>query len=282
MEGEELGQSRKHLAAAQDIAAVLKWYFAGQEVDIDSELNFYQTDDAKEPPLCPDVAVIRGMRPDSRAEEDLPSYYIGEDGPPPVVVFEVASPTTWRVDLEEKPAKYAQAGVSEYFTFDPRIRTVWRGGWRDKGRLVGWRRDKVSGQLLELPKDAAGRLWSEELDSWLVVEGDLLKLYSREGQLRLTETEAEQLRANLAEQQTRHERQRTREAELQTRHERQRTREAELQIRHERQRTREAELQTEAERKNVILAEQKAKEAEQKAERLAELLRQAGYSPDIL
>jgi hypothetical protein len=86
-------------------------------------------------------------------------------------------------------------GVNEYFVFDPNSRSFWTGQWRKHNRLIGWRRNPASGQYELLVKDKAGRLWSEELASWLVIEGEGLRLYTAEGQLRLTEAEAQAQRA---------------------------------------------------------------------------------------
>jgi hypothetical protein len=78
--------------------------------------------------------------------------------------------------------------------FDPHQQTVWRDEWVNYNRLAGWRRDALTGQYHELVKDEANRLWSEELQSWLKVEGRDLRLYTRDGQLRLTQGEAAQQR----------------------------------------------------------------------------------------
>ena len=40
-----------------------------------------------------------------------------------------------------------------------------------------------------------GRLWSVQLDSWLVPDREYLRLYDRQGHLRLTQAEAEARRA---------------------------------------------------------------------------------------
>lgn len=57
------------------------------------------------------------------------------------------------------------------------------------GRLRGWR--LTEGALVEQAPDEQGRLWSSELESYLVADGALLRLTDRDGQLRLTEGEAE-------------------------------------------------------------------------------------------
>ena len=48
------------------------------------------------------------------------SYKVWEEGKGPDFVLEVASPNTWKEDVERKPGVYAGLGVSEYFLFDPR------------------------------------------------------------------------------------------------------------------------------------------------------------------
>ena len=44
--------------------------------------------------------------------------------PAPFVVFEIAAADTWRLDLREKPEKYRQLGVNEYFAYDPSVPTL--------------------------------------------------------------------------------------------------------------------------------------------------------------
>jgi hypothetical protein len=45
--------------------------------------------------------------------------------------------------------------------------------------------------MVEQSADTPGRLWSAELESWLVPDGALLRLHDHNQQLRLTEGEAE-------------------------------------------------------------------------------------------
>jgi hypothetical protein len=100
-------------------------------------------------------------------------------------VFEICSDTTWRDDLFVKPAKYATLGVQEYFAYDPNEPPYFP---RPGERLRGWR---YGGDMPEeLHPDAQGRLWSEELASYLVPDGAFLRLYDRDGQMRLTQAEA--------------------------------------------------------------------------------------------
>ena len=190
VEGAELTESRLHHAIIMHLILVLQWIFNGKNVGVTGNVNLYQTDNPKEPSKSPDIVVVEGFETYWNNLEETPSYYVGEDGPPPMVVVEVASKETWRQDLEDKPAKYAAMGVNEYFVFDPNTRTLWTGDWRRYKRLIGWRRNPVSGQYELLEKDADGRLWSEELQSWLLIVKNELQLYTADGQLRLTEAEA--------------------------------------------------------------------------------------------
>src|SRR5207249_11946967 len=137
----------------------------------------------RESPLVPDIAVIKGL-PYRRVK----SWKVGRTGPPPHVVFEVASPETWDKDLTEKPPLYAHMGVQEYFAYDPNDPQC----WKDKpSRLLGWRLDPVNQTMQESVPDEQGRLWSAELDSWLVADGPHLRLYDWNGNLRLTGEEAQ-------------------------------------------------------------------------------------------
>jgi hypothetical protein len=43
--------------------------------------------------------------------------------------------------------------------------------------------------MRELPLESGGRLWSIQLESFLIPDGKYLRLYDRYGQLRLTEAE---------------------------------------------------------------------------------------------
>ncbi len=194
VEGAELTQSVDHFLVIQYLIVVLQWLFHGKQVGVISNVNFYQTANPTETSISPDIAVVDGL-PKDRKPEDKSSYYVGGNSPSPRIVFEIASKETWRQDLEEKPARYNAMGINEYFVYDPNEQTVWTKQWRRYNRLIGWRENPISGQYELLVKDENGRLWSEELESWLVVEPEGLKLYTAEGQLRLTEAEAQWQRA---------------------------------------------------------------------------------------
>ncbi len=216
-EGEELSQSRIHSAVIRYLVAVLEWYFYNQQVGIVSELNFYQTEQPKETPKCPDLAVVDGLEEDKLQYDgdDLPSYYVGGDGPPPRIVMEAASRDTWRVDLEVKPGVYAVMKVPEYIAFDPTRKGVWKGVWAAENRLVGWRRDQATGEYRRIEKDGFGRIWSEQLNSWIAMDKRRPRLYTFEGVLRITEVDAAYAEAREERAKAREERAEAREARRQ-------------------------------------------------------------------
>jgi len=198
LEEEELGQSRAHFYAIRYLLLILEWLFEsrGQKVGIISEVGLYQTANKLEKPRQPDIAVVDGLEIVPKRKKDYsPSYYVGANGPPPRLIFEIASQDTWQADLEEKPPIYARMGVREYFVFDPQPGLgVWTNQWRAKERLIGWRL-QADGSYVELAKDEQGRMWSEELESWLVLDpakNEQLLLYSAEGELRVNKAEAAQ------------------------------------------------------------------------------------------
>ena len=64
--------------------------------------------------VAPDAFVVFGVEDRLRV-----SYKVWKEGKGPDFVLEVASPNTWREDVERKPGIYAGLGVGEYFLFDP-------------------------------------------------------------------------------------------------------------------------------------------------------------------
>ena len=179
-----MGETAFHRALVHYLVEVLTWLFHGQVCALYGNLNIYQTLDVMEHPVAPDVAVIKGVsyRPTTR------SWSIGRSGPAPQVVFEIASEETWKKDLADKPAKYARMGVQEYFAYDPHESPLPASKNR---RLFGWQLDQDSRTMREMTPGRNGALWSHYLQSWLVPDGAILRLYDDNNQMRLTYGEAE-------------------------------------------------------------------------------------------
>ncbi len=203
-----MGETIDHSMLVQYLLQVLTWLFEGQACVVHANLNFYHTPFWREHPLVPDLAVIKGV-PFRR----MRSWRVGQTGPAPQVVLEIASQETWDKDLTEKPSKYGVIGVEEYFAYDPNERPLRREG----RRLFGWRLDRASRLMSELPLDREGRLWSRHLESFLVADDAYVRLYDRAGHRRLTRAEAEEQRAE-AEAEARRAEARRADAEAEARH----------------------------------------------------------------
>jgi Uma2 family endonuclease len=178
-----MGETSFHADLVHYLVEVLRWLFHGQTCSIYENLNMYQTANANEYPVAPDIAVIKGV-----SQHSTRSWRVGKSGPAPQVVFEIASEENWKKDLTEKPAKYARMGVQEYFAYDPNEFPLSLSRNR---RLFGWRLDPDRQVMVEMSPRPDGSLWSPNLQSWLVPDGTMLRLYDSAGKMRLTGMEAE-------------------------------------------------------------------------------------------
>jgi Uma2 family endonuclease len=258
-----MGETLVHADLVHYLMDVLRWMYRGQRVAVYENFNFYQTSNYREYPLAPDIAIIKGVD-----LLELPSWRVGYTGPAPQVVFEFASEKTWMKDLNEKPHAYAMMGVHEYFAYDPNVPQL-----RKKGqRLYGWRLDGTHGVVQALPLRSEKRLWSAELESWLVPDGRWLRLYDRYEQLRLTEAEE---RARQVEEEKR----RAEAATWQAEEERRRAETAARQVEEERRRAETAARQAEAATRQAEEERRRAETAARQAEALAERLRSLGIDP---
>ncbi len=164
---------------------VLEWLYQAEDCFIVSNLNIYCERRRNEYPLAPDVMMFKGVVPNP-ADRQPRSWRLYEPNrPAPHVVFEISAQETWRNDLEHKPAAYAALGAREYYAYEPNDPPYWPNGG---GRLRGWWLER--GAMIERRADQRGWIWSAELESWLVPDGALLRLYDRDGLLRMTEGEA--------------------------------------------------------------------------------------------
>jgi Uma2 family endonuclease len=196
--------TREHNRLAAYLVQVLEWYYRAAGHEVYSEFNFYTTTNEEEEPLYPDIAVVKNYT----HVEGLNSHLVKVTCPAPTVTIELISTKTRRRDVapDKKPQFYADWGTKEYFAYDPRPRKR----KLKMRRLWGWQ--LRAGVPYPMEADKQGRLWSNELDSWLVPAGTKLRLYDKDNNLRLTEQEAEKL-ARIAEQQARIEAERLRKLE---------------------------------------------------------------------
>jgi Uma2 family endonuclease len=181
-----MGESAVQSRLIRYLVQVFEWLYRAEGWFVVSNLNIYRERVRNEYPLAPDVALFKGVvvaQPELRAFRSWRLYQ--PDRPAPQVVFEICSDTSWKDDIHTKPAKYAALGVQEYYAYDPNEPPYVP---RQQGRLHGWQR--AENTLAEQMPDEQGRLWSTELDSYLLPDGAYLRLTDRDGRVRLTQAEA--------------------------------------------------------------------------------------------
>jgi Uma2 family endonuclease len=268
-----MGETSDHADLVHYLVEVLTWLFREQNCAIYENLNIYQTTNKYEYPLAPDIAIFKGV-----IRRKLRSWKVGSSGPAPQVVFEIASEETWAKDLDEKPARYAQMGVQEYYAYDPNEPPLPRSRGR---RLFGWQRDQ-HGMLRPMTPANGGALWSPQVESWLVPDGAFLRLYDRAGQVRLTRAEEEAREKVIQRERAEAE---ARQKEIERKRAEEAIRRAEL----EQKRAEEAIRRAEAEAQQKEIERQRAEEAirhaEAEAQRnklLEEKLRSLGIDPEQL
>ena len=114
-DGKPLAENDTQLhAILYAVGALRVRYGERPDVYVSGDLLVYYEEGNRNVSVAPDVFVVFGV-------EDRPrmSYKVWEEGKGPDFVLEVASPNTWREDVERKPGIYASLGVREYFLFDP-------------------------------------------------------------------------------------------------------------------------------------------------------------------
>ena len=144
-------------------------------------LNFYETDNHHEEPLYPDVVLLKGQ-----AWRFLDSYRLEIDGPAPDFIVEIVSDGTRIADLTEKPKRYEAWGAKEYFVYDqePELQQG------SPTPLSGWRLN-AQGVYEKLKSSYSdGRLWSEQVQSYLVPDELYLRLYKPVEALELARADA--------------------------------------------------------------------------------------------
>jgi Uma2 family endonuclease len=116
-EESDMGDSTVHTVSTAILFYGLTFHFAARAgFRIFANLNLYFSAEHPNLFLAPDVMVVSPPQP---LPEQLPSYRIGEQGPPPVLVAEVLSPRTYQEgDLDRKPLQYRDLGVDEYLMAD--------------------------------------------------------------------------------------------------------------------------------------------------------------------
>ena len=128
--------------------------------------------------VVPDVFVAKGC-----PRGDRRTFKLWDEAGVPNFVIEVTSPSTKHVDLKSKPDTYSAIGVGEFVMFDP-LNEYLNPALRML-RLNGNRYEAVE-------PDSSGRLYSEELNLFLFLNGtELVMQDAQTGRPLPTDAEAE-------------------------------------------------------------------------------------------
>ncbi len=195
-ETQTLGGNQTHASVGMDLFQTLRTYAARIGVlwlvRLETEL-IYPRANGKTGTFYPDILVA----PDLRIDNEQP-YVVSEPaGRPPALVVEIASKKTVRRDVGPKRQAYAELGVAEYITFDPR---------KGKGLALHGYRLAGQGRYREIPPAPEGGLWLNTVGLRIQAEepnqaldGPLLRLTTRAGERLLhSDEEVEALDAERA------------------------------------------------------------------------------------
>ena len=155
-----------HSQWASACSRTLKHNFRGRiDLYFGVDMLVYYERGNRKAAVAPDVFLSFGVPPGERA-----SYSVWEEGKPPDVVWEFASPSTFKEDTGKKKEKYRRMGVREYWLVDP------VGGYHDP-RVQGFQ--LIDGAYERMP-------WKEDPDGMVTVWSPVLQLEVRfaNGQLR--------------------------------------------------------------------------------------------------
>ncbi|HEX5692941.1 MAG TPA: Uma2 family endonuclease [Roseiflexaceae bacterium] len=113
-DGQPMADNDQQYQVMVDTRFALQHKFRDQDVYVGANLLIYFQEGDPTKSIAPDVFVALGV-PRGRRR----TFLTWLEGQPPDVVFEIASPRTWKADLTWKKGLYLGLGVQEYILFDP-------------------------------------------------------------------------------------------------------------------------------------------------------------------
>ena len=157
-DGQSMAENDLARELMTDCIHTLEDYFEAQsDVYVSGGILLYYKEDDPRKKVSPDVFVARGV-----AKKRRLIYHRWVEGKMPDVMLEIASGSTWALDLGPKASLYYTLGVQEYYFFDP------TGTKFEVGPLFGMARDEAG--FTTLPPDEHGRLQSAILGLDLYAE----------------------------------------------------------------------------------------------------------------
>lgn len=163
-DGKPMGETDVHIRELIEIRTTLFNFFSSQpDIYVAADLLFYYEEGNPKKFVVPDVFVVKGLAKGLRR-----TYKLWVEGRAPNVIFEITSRSTKRQDVREKHKLYAELGVNEYFIYDPLEEYL-------KPPLQGFQLLRA-GEYEPILPDEQGRLLSQELSLWIMIETGYLRL----------------------------------------------------------------------------------------------------------
>jgi Uma2 family endonuclease len=185
-DGKPLGETDLHIDWIIRLRDILKFRYRRERVYVAADLILYFEEGNPRKCVVPDVFVVKDCDPRMRR-----TYLLWQEGLAPDVVIEVTSKSSKREDEREKPQKYAQIGVDEYFVYDPLGEYLYPS-------LVGFRRHGAGYERIE--PNAKGQMKCHELGILLELdETDLVLRDAKTGKVLPTKAEAAEAKRRTAE-----------------------------------------------------------------------------------
>jgi Uma2 family endonuclease len=113
-DGQPMADNDQQYQTMVDTRFALQQKYRDQDAYVGANLLIYFQEGDPTKSIAPDVFVALGVPAGRRR-----TFLTWLEGQSPNVVFEIASPRTWKADLSWKKGLYLGLGVQEYFLFDP-------------------------------------------------------------------------------------------------------------------------------------------------------------------
>lgn len=172
--GDYIVQNKEHSDMCRDLFNGLEIHLADEpntELLNDTPID-WEEEDLKA--LCPDISVIRGVE----VTFHKGTFYLKQSKGYVVLVLEVTSPSTWRVDVEgkrkiNKVVEYARAGILIYIIVHAQQR---KEGYPPPITVYRLRADN---SYEKLEPDARGWFWIDVIEAWIGPYEDWVSWYDK-------------------------------------------------------------------------------------------------------
>lgn len=161
-EGDEFEQGARHDADVRALRRLFRYLHRYNPSTLVLSQVKVRWEDAGIPQPAPDLMVILQA---SEPDRPRPVFDVATEGAHPHFVLEVTSPRFAELDLIDKLAIYAAAGVDEYFVLHAAQRTESSGA---DDQLLGY--TLTDGRYLAITPDSQGRLYSAVNRVWLALD----------------------------------------------------------------------------------------------------------------